>query len=174
VKIAFSVRHVLLSVQIELRQKKKAVGKPWAFVLDTTLRTPTTASYLKSRRSNAANTAGFAAALGGDSKMQHHQGLIPMVQESYGRIGIQAAVFVTQLAAHSAACKGGSTSQILRRRGVIHASIRTQLSAALAREVSERVFAYIRGARRFYGRKVDPVSGYCRQALSCLVSSIML
>jgi hypothetical protein len=119
-----------------------------------------------SRRSNAANTADFAAAAGDDSKMQHHQGqlvegykLIPIVQESYGRIGIQAAAFVKQLAAHSAACKGGSTSQILRTRGVIHASIRTHLSTALAREVSERVFAYIRGARRFYGRKVDPVSG---------------
>jgi hypothetical protein len=47
---------------------------------------------------------------------------------------------------------------ILRRRAVIHASLRTQLSTALAREVSERVFAYIRGARRFRGRMVDPVS----------------
>jgi hypothetical protein len=41
---------------------------------------------------------------------------------------------------------------------VIHASLRSQLSTALAREVSERVFAYIRGARRFHGRIVDPVS----------------
>jgi hypothetical protein len=55
-------------------------------------------------------------------------------------------------------CKGGSASQILRRRAVIHASLRSQLSTALAREVSERVFAYIRGARRFHGRIVDPVS----------------
>jgi hypothetical protein len=54
--------------------------------------------------------------------------------------------------------QGGSASQILRRRAVIHASLRTQLSTALAREVSERVFAYIRGARRFHGRIVNPVS----------------
>ena len=135
------------------------------FVLDTTIRTPTTDSYLRVLCSNSANTAGFAAEAGDDAKIQHHQDqlvegykLVPMVQESYGRMGRQAASFVKQLAAHSATCKGGSTSQILRRRAVIHASIRTQLSTALAREVSERVFAYIRGARRFHGRKVHSVS----------------
>jgi hypothetical protein len=43
----------------------------------------------------------------------HHQDqlvvgyrLIPMVQESYGRMGRQAAEFVKQLAAHSALVRG--------------------------------------------------------------------
>jgi hypothetical protein len=133
------------------------------FVLDTSVRAPTVDSYLRVLRSNSAN--GFAAEAGDEAKEMHHQDqlvvgyrLIPMVQESYGRMGRQAAAFVKQLAAHSATCKGGSARQILRRRAVIHASLRTQLSTALAREVSERVFAYIRGARRFYGRMVDPVS----------------
>jgi hypothetical protein len=136
------------------------------FVVDTTLRTPTTASYLKQKECNTAKIPGFAADTGNDAKEQHHQGqlvqgykLIPLVQESYGRMGRKAAAFLKQLAVHSSTCKGGSTSQILRRRGAVHAAIRTQLSTDLAREVSERVFAYIRGARRFYGRTVEPVSG---------------
>jgi hypothetical protein len=112
-----------------------------------------------------ANSAGFAAEAGDEAKELHHQNqlvvgnrLVLMVQESYGRMGRQAAAFVKQLAAHSSTCEGGSASQILRRRAVIHASLRTQLSTVLAREVSERVLAYIRGARRLYGRMVDPVS----------------
>jgi hypothetical protein len=69
------------------------------FVVDTTLRTPTADSDLKSS-TNAASTAGFAADAGSDAKEQHHQGqlqqgykLIPMVQESDGRMGKQEAAF---------------------------------------------------------------------------------
>jgi hypothetical protein len=136
------------------------------FVVDTSLRTPTVDAYLKPVRTNASNTAGLAADAGDNDKAKHHHGqlqqgykLIPMVQESYGRMGRQGAAFLKQLAAHSAACKGGSCSQIVRRRSMVHASLRTQMSTALAFEVSERVFAYVRGARSQYGRTIAPVSG---------------
>eukprot|EP00953_Heterococcus_sp_UTEX-ZZ885_P014287 8116-Heterococcus_DN1.PRE.2 len=57
--------------------------------------------------------------------------LITMVQESYG----------------------------LNARCVVHAFTQTQLSTPLSRAVSERAFAYVRGARRFYGRAIEPASG---------------
>ena len=53
---------------------------------------------------------------------------------------------------------GGSTSQIVRRRGIVNARLRTQMSTTLAFEVSERVFAYVRAARQLLGRQVTPVS----------------
>ena len=136
------------------------------FILDTTIRCPTTQRYLSVNRSNAANTAGYAAAVGERDKEYHHAGcfnrqrwrLVPLVQESYGRMGSQAVAFSKQLAAHSAACRGGTVSQIRLRRGRVYASIRTDFSTELARENAERLFAYVRGAQRFYGRTTQPVS----------------
>jgi hypothetical protein len=134
-------------------------------ILDTSVRTPTCPSYLTSGRCNATNTDGFAAAAGEADKDSHHRGrfaaarweLVPMVQESFGRMGRRAAEFVKELATHSAACKGGSMGQIARRSGHISAAIRTELSTSLAKGVAQRVFAYVRGAY-MKGRSSCPVS----------------
>jgi hypothetical protein len=82
---------------------------------------------------------------------------VPFVQESYGRFGEAALGFISLVASHSAACRGGNKKVILRRRGIISRQIMAELSLCLARELGERVCAYVRGAI-MAGRTVDPVS----------------
>ena len=65
------------------------------------------------------------------------------------------------LASHSAACRGGNKKVIKRRAGIISRQIRAEMSLSLARELSERVCAYVRGAI-MTGRSTDPVSSLLR------------
>ena len=58
-------------------------------------------------------------------KIKYHEGcldarrwrFVPFVHESFGRMGAEAIKFLAQLAGHAAACKGGSSGLIARRRG---------------------------------------------------------
>ena len=86
---------------------------------------------------------------------------MPFVQESFGRFGKAALNFIRILASHSAACRGGNVAVIQRRQGIITRQILTQLSLCLARELGERVQAYMRGAI-MAGRRTDPVSALLR------------
>jgi alkanesulfonate monooxygenase SsuD/methylene tetrahydromethanopterin reductase-like flavin-dependent oxidoreductase (luciferase family) len=61
------------------------------------------------------------------------------------------------LAAHAAARAGGSERVVRRRRSVVRRLIVVALSAALARELAERILAYVRCAQ-MSGRVVRPVS----------------
>lgn len=63
----------------------------------------------------------------------------------------------TERLAHAAACVGGSERMVGSRRGMVRRRIVTTLSAALARELGERVLAYVRAAQ-LRGRTVDPVT----------------
>ena len=82
---------------------------------------------------------------------------MPFAQESFGRFGEAALRFMAMVASHFAACKGGNKKVIKRRTGIINRQIRGEMSLSLARELSERVFAYVRGAI-MAGRSTDPVS----------------
>jgi hypothetical protein len=133
-------------------------------IYDNSIRCPTAAKYLEGRV-NAATTAGVAAATGEHDKLKHHMGrfnerswhFVPFIQETFGRMGERAAAAVRELAFHSAQCSGGSQEEIARRRAHTVVHIRSDLSVSLARELAERVFAYIRGAI-LKGRTVHPVS----------------
>jgi len=113
----------------------------------------------------ASNTDGYATEAAEKIKDNHHRGrfcaqrwiFVPFVQESFGRLGRRAASFVEELASHSAKCKGGDEQKILRMRGRILVTIRTELSTSLAKAVAERVQAYIRGAN-MKGRSCVSVS----------------
>jgi hypothetical protein len=130
------------------------------FLIDSCVKACTSNSFLKGRE-NAATIDGFAAAAGELAKQHTYDGwypsryqLVPVVQETGGRLGRLAATILKDLATHSAQCKGGSLQQIARRRPYILASIRTQLTTCLARELAEVAFAYVRAA----GRRFFPVS----------------
>jgi hypothetical protein len=133
-------------------------------IYDNSIRCPTTAKYLGGSV-NAATTAGVAAAAGERDKLDHHHGrfnerswhFVPFVQESSGRMGERAVAAVRELAFHSAQCSGGSQDEIARRRARLVVHIRSDLSITLARELAERIFAYVRGAVH-EGRAVYPVS----------------
>ena len=82
---------------------------------------------------------------------------MPFAQESFGRFGEPALRFIAEVASHSAACRGGNKKVIERRAGIIRKQIIMEMSLSLARELGERVCAYVRGAI-MAGRRVDPVS----------------
>jgi hypothetical protein len=113
----------------------------------------------------AAYESGYAAQVGEKEKAAHYKDtfdpdrwvLVPFVQESFGRFGSEALRFMGQVASHSAACRGGNKKVILRRSGIIARQIAAELSLCLARELGERVCAYVRGSI-MAGRSVDPVS----------------
>ena len=136
-------------------------------VLDTTVRAPILATHLAPKRVNAANTDGYAAQKGEEEKRVHHKGclddsqwrLVPFAQETFGRLGIEASNFLRQLAAHAAACKGGTSIIIRRRAGIVLRRLVVRLSASLHAEQAERVFAYVRNARH-KGWVVRPVSAH--------------
>jgi hypothetical protein len=117
--------------------------------------------------SSAAFQDGYAAAAGERQKISHHSGrynedryqFVPLIQETYGRLGQKAASFVRELATHSAQCKGGSTAEIQRRYARVLVGIRSELSVTLARALAERVFAYVRGAVQ-KGRHTRPISAH--------------
>ena len=83
--------------------------------------------------------------------------IVPFVQESFGRLGPAASRFIGVMAAHAAARAGGGERVVRRRRGIVRRRIVVTLSAALARELAERILAYVHGAR-LRGRAVRPVS----------------
>jgi hypothetical protein len=146
-------------------------------LIDHTVRCPTVSSYLP----KAAEKAGYAAKIAEKQKRVHYEGragskrggalpctfdkdrfvLVPFVQESYGRFGNSACKFVGVLASHAAACLGGSQKVVEKRAGVYSRQIMTELSLALAREMAERVLAYVRCAA-LMGRNRHPVSALLR------------
>ena len=134
-------------------------------VLDTSVRACTAARYINPVRRSAANVDGYAAEVGDDNKENHHFNkftssrwvLVPFIQESFGRLGEPAAAFVKALAAHSAACGGGSVREIARRKSRIVVDIRARLASTLAREEGERIMSWVRGATML-GRRSNPVS----------------
>ena len=136
-------------------------------VVDTTVRSPVADLYLKPVKMNAATTDGYAANLSDKQKRTHHRGclderqwhFVPFVQESFERLGDVAYKFLREVAAHSAACKGGDSVVIRRRAGIILRRLVVSLSASLHTELAERVFAYVRGARQ-KGWVVRPVSAH--------------
>lgn len=135
-------------------------------LLDTTIRTPTLPTYLHpASGKSSAEVSGFAARKAEKDKAAHYKDtfdrdrwvLVTFAQESFGRFGKEALDFVGVLASHSAACRGGDESVILRRASIVRRQIIMEMSLALARELSERVQAYVRGSI-IAGRSVDPVS----------------
>jgi hypothetical protein len=124
------------------------------------------ASYI-SGRSSAAFIDGYAAAARKRDKIAHHRGrynearyqFVPFVQETHGRLGVKAACFLRELAAHSAQCRGGTSKEIERRRARVLVDIRSELSVTLARALAERVIAYVRGAIQS-GRCTRPISAH--------------
>ena len=134
------------------------------FVLDTSVRSPLLLKHLGVRAGSAA-VDGYAAAVGERDKDEHHEGgleesrwvLVPFVQETYGRFGKRALAFIKLLAQHSAACTADTAEGVVSRQLGVAAHIRAALSVSLARELAERVMAYVRmaGVR---GRVARPVS----------------
>jgi hypothetical protein len=130
-------------------------------LIDHTVRCPTMATYVQ----RAARKAGWLAGAAEKQKRAHYAGtfdggrfvLVPFVQETFGRLGAAAVNFVRMLASHSAASLGGSARVVERRSAMFRRRIITELSLSLAREVPERVLAYVRGAAMM-GRQVRPVS----------------
>jgi hypothetical protein len=84
--------------------------------------------------------------------------LVPLVHETFGRMGRQGLVFIKKLAEHSARRRGGTVEQIKRRQSVFEAAIKVHLSARLAYEQAERLGAYIGDAVHKYHRRATPVS----------------
>lgn len=139
-------------------------------LVDTTVRVPTAATYLdRAKDKGSAYESGFAAKEGSKAKEKHYKDtfsadrwiLVPFAQESFGRFGEAALRFIAMVASHSAACKGGNKKVIKRRTGIISRQIRGEMSLSLARELSERVCAYVRGAI-MAGRFTNPVSALLR------------
>ena len=71
------------------------------------------------------------------------------------------------MAVHAAARAGGSAEVVRRRCGIVRRRIVVTLSAALAREVAERVLSYVRGARAA-GLAVAPVSALLAPGRVCV------
>jgi hypothetical protein len=136
-----------------------AAGK--GVLLDTSVAAPTATNVFR----RSAQQAGHAAAVREREKEVHYNGfydartwwLVPFVHEAFGRLGKQARRFLGQLATHAATASGGSLACIRRRRGELLRRFLTEMSYALARASSERVMAYVRGAR-LAGRTCHPVS----------------
>ena len=130
-------------------------------VIDNRVCAPTAATYCP--RSAAVN--GFAARSAEADKRDRYDGqydaarwvLVPFIQESFGRLGGAARAFIARLATHAAARVGGSERVVRRRRSMVRRRIVVALSAALARELAERILAYVRCAQ-LGGRAVSPVS----------------
>jgi hypothetical protein len=130
-------------------------------LIDHTVRCPTMPTYVR----RAARKAGWLAGEAEKQKRAHYAGtydparfvLVPFVQETFGRMGPAAVKFVRMLASHSAASLGGSERVVERRAAVFQRRILSELSLSLAREVPERVLAFVRGAA-MVGRLVRPVS----------------
>jgi hypothetical protein len=148
-----------------------AGGQNQGFIVDNTVRMPAADKYLRPVRANAATEDGYAARQAEVEKLAKHRGsfaesrwtFVPFVQESFGRLGEQASLFVRRLAMHSATCRGGTRQEILRRRAFNVRQIRLELSAALSRELGERVMSYVRGAVML-GREARPVSALLSHA----------
>ena len=172
-KSGFKMDTVLAPGALSLASDEEYAMK--GVLLDNSIRAPTARIYLDPPARDgkgAAFESGFAAKKGEKDKIKHYITdsqsfdtdrwvLVPFVQESFGRFGKAALNFIRILASHSAACRGGNVAVIQRRQGIITRQILTQLSLCLARELGERVQAYMRGAI-MAGRRTDPVSALLR------------
>ena len=85
------------------------------------------------------------------------QKLVPLIQETYGRMGKAGVMLFKRLATHSARCRDGSERQVQRKRVSLHADCHTEMSVALARELAERLCAYAYHAHGL-GRRSSPAS----------------
>jgi hypothetical protein len=134
------------------------------FVLDTSLTCPTCPTFVNRPRQDSAHEDGLAARLREvekhrlyDDAVHDFWKVVPLVHESYGRMGRETEQFLRELAAHSAACEGGSAGVIARRQAVLYKCIVRELSVTLMQEIAERILAYMRGAA-LAGRALRPVS----------------
>lgn len=123
---------------------------------------------------------GYAAAAGERDKERTYVGhfsaarfrLVPLVHETFGRMGRQGAVLVEKLAEHSAKRRGGSVDRIKYSKPVIEASIRGELSAHLAASLAQRLGAYVRGAVQHHGRQVTAVSSLLESSGSVMLCDL--
>jgi hypothetical protein len=137
-------------------------------LIDHTVRCPTMHTYVR----QAALKEGHATRQGEKAKRLRYEGragknqstfdqgryvLVPFAQESFGRFGVDASKFLTVLASHSAACLGGDERVVMRRAAVFRRNIVMELSLSLAREMAERILAFVRCAAQL-GRSRHPVS----------------
>ena len=130
-------------------------------VLDNRICAPTAATFCP----RAAAVNGFAARSAEAEKRARYDGqydarrwvFVPFIQESFGRLGGAARAFIARLAVHAAARAGGSERVVRKRRSMVRRRIVVTLSATLARELAERILAYVRCAQ-LGGRAVRPVS----------------
>jgi hypothetical protein len=122
------------------------------FLLDDTIRSPRTRTLV----AQAALAGGHAASVGERDKIRHYSDwirvsqleLVPVAQETYGRMGKTAVTFLKHLASHAANCKRGTEQQVQLRRASVYAGIRTDMSVRLAAELAERLCAYAGSAKK--------------------------
>jgi hypothetical protein len=127
-------------------------------MLDSSIAAPTRKEFVK----RAVATGGFAAGEREQEKLERYPGffdkrayaLVPMVQETFGRLGRLGREFLGQLASHKAARSGGSVDSMRRQRGELTRAFAASLNFALARASAARVLAYV----RMCGRQLVPVS----------------
>ena len=123
------------------------------------MRSPVSAEYLNPVAANAAVKDGYAARVGNKEMIEHHKGyldpqqwsVVPFVQETFGRLGSAAQKLLRELAAHSAACKGGDSVIIRRRAGIVLRRLVDLPDASLHAELAERVSAMWRRATHGLG-----------------------
>ena len=135
-------------------------------IIDNSVCAPATAKYCTPARGAAAVNGYAARAQEAVKRARYPMGpsfdperwvFVPFVQESFGRLGAAARAFIARMASHAAARSGGSERVVQRRRSVVRRRIVVTLSSALARELAERILAYVRCAQ-LAGRAVRPVS----------------
>ena len=83
--------------------------------------------------------------------------LVPLVQGTYGRMGVAGVKFLKMLATYAARCRGGTALQMQLRHAATYADFRTELSMRLGAESAERLAAYARVAEMEYGHTVRPL-----------------
>jgi hypothetical protein len=139
-----------------------APHKKWAegrgALVDTTVTAPTCVALV----TRAAKVGGFAAGVRevekDDVYLSQFDGrswvFVPLVHETFGRLGRRAREFLGHLAGHAAVRGGGSFVTIRRRRGELTRRYVAELSFTLARSTADRILAYARTC----GLRVAPVS----------------
>ena len=134
-------------------------------VLDSSITSVTTTENMSGVMSNAAITDGHASARRERSKHRKHNGryvtsrwkFVPFVQESHGRLGKEAAQILKFIAEQAAQRSGGTKHMITEKRSRILVTIKNRLSMSLARQMTQRIFAHVRGSA-VHGQYPQPPS----------------
>jgi hypothetical protein len=170
-KIAPPSSAVLFVLKMDTTLQPGALGccadqkwQQWGLLIDNSIRSPTIDP--RTHLPAAAAIDGYAAELGEKDKdiiyLPHFSPsrwkLVPLVHETFGRMGRQGLVFIKKLAEHSARRSKGTVKQIKRRQSVIEAAIKAHLSACLSYEQAERLGAYVGEAVFEHCRRGIPVS----------------